>query len=208
VSYKGRFPESKEGYSPLTAGAQRSGDTKFMLGILINGLLGDTLITTSGDGFNSEPFRATAALKKMTICGEPKVPHRSIEGRQISDLEYSATRSGQGYEAGKCAAPRLLDFAFTQPRFMYNFHNWQMSEIYYFPNDEARHAQEAEADKARKQHVELAHPGATGDHPQCAQCQSFNAMRVSSLYWVPGLSAHSCETCDRLVPLLMCPKKA
>lgn len=26
-----------------------------------------------------------------------------------------------------------------------------------------------------------------------------------NLYWVHGLSAHHCETCDNLVPLLMCP---
>ena len=203
-----RFPGAQDGYSPSFAASERGADVKFMLGILLSG--DDVLVTTSGNGIDTEPFRAAAALKGYTVCEAVNVPdpHQSVIARPIPTVEYGNTQREQGYAPGSCAAPRLLARAFTIPKIFNNLKNWEMSEIYYFPNNDARRAHEDESDKARVKHVNEAHNGDRGDHPGCLLCQQFNAATVGSLYWVPGLSAHSCNTCEQLVPLLMCPNVA
>jgi hypothetical protein len=208
TAFETRFPGAQQGYSPSYAASLRGADVKFMLGILLSG--DDVLVTTSGSGLDTEPFTAAAALKGYTVCEGVNVadPHQSIIARPIPTVQYGNTQREQGYAPGSCAAPRLLAKAFTIPRIFNNLKNWEMSEIYYFPNNEARRAHEDESDKARVKHVEEAHKGERGDHPNCVVCQQLNAATVGSLYWVPGLSAHSCNTCEQLVPLLMCPNVA
>lgn len=200
-----RFPGAREGHSPSFAASERGANVKFMLGILISG--DDVLVTTSGSGLDTEPFKAPAALKGYTICGpvNPAGPHESVIARPIPAIEYGNTRREQGYEPGTCAAPRLLAKAFKNPKMLNNWLNWEMSEIFYFPNNEARRVHEDECDRARVQHIEAVHKGDRGDHPNCAVCKQLVAVQVGSLYWSPGLSAHSCNTCEQLVPLLMCP---
>lgn len=205
-SFQSKFPDGQDWYSPSYAASLRGENVKFMLGILISDK--NVLITTSGSGLDTEPFKATAALKGYEICKEVLATdaHKSIVGRGISALEYGGTQGGQGYVPGNCAAPRLLARAFEMPEVMKTQKAWEMSEMYYFPNNDARRKHEEESDKARLAHVELAHKGQKGN-VNCVECQKFDSNPVGSLYWVPGLSAHSCETCENLVPLLMCPKK-
>jgi hypothetical protein len=199
-----RFPGATKDYSLTAQALQRGADVKFMLGILLSG--DDVLVTASGSGIENESFKAAAALKSYEVCGpvDPADPHVSILSRVISTQDYRNTQHGQGYQPGVCAAPRLLAKAFTMPKVMSNLQNWQISEVFYFPNSRARRAYEDETDKARLKHVEEKHKDQKGD-PNCLECKQFDANPVGSLYWVPGLSAHSCETCERLVPLLMCP---
>ena len=208
TSFQNRFPGASEGYSPAAAAQVRGEGVKFMLGILVSPVMPKpkVLVATSGDGWESAPFTAAAALKGYEIAPavNAMAPQPGLgEGRLISSVEYRAVRQGMGYEPGMCAAPRLLGRAFQHPFFRHNYHNWEMSEIYYFPNNDARRAAEAQNDGERQRHVAVSHPG-TGD-PNCAECKRLESIPVGSLYWVPGLTAHSCETCDNLVPLLMCP---
>lgn len=206
VSFEKRFPGVKTGFSPSSAASSQKEDTKFMLGILISGT--DVLVTTSGSGLRTEPFIASAKLKGYEIAEEVKPTdlHPSLGGRLIPTSQYLAAKEGNGYDPGGCAAPRLVAKALANDKIRANHANWEMSEIYYFPNNDARRAHEDESDKARSEHAKLAHPD-KGD-PNCAICKQFDAQTVGSLYWVPGLTAHSCDTCENLVPLLMCPQKA
>jgi len=210
-----RFPKANKDYSLTSQALRQSADMKFMLGILLIDKY--VLISASGSGTEHESFKAAAALKGYQICGPVDLDdkHFSIVSRFISAQEYRGTQRGLGYQPGVCAAPRLLAKAFTISEIMsnltkqespFNLKNWQMSEIFYFPNSRARSAYEAESDKARLKHVEEKHKDTKGD-PTCLECKQFDANPVGSLYWVPGLSAHSCETCEQLVPLLMCPKE-
>lgn len=199
-----RFPGATKDYSLTSQALLRGADVKFMLGILLSD--DDVLVTASGSGIENESFKASAALKGYQICGpvDPADPHVSILARIISADDYRNTQTGQGYQPGACAAPRLLAKAFSIPKIKSNIAKWQMSEVFYFPNSRARRAYEDESDKARLKHVEEKHKDKKGD-PNCLECKQFDAIPVGSLYWVPGLSAHSCETCEKLVPLLMCP---
>ena len=139
---------------------------KFMVGLLISG----NTVLVAASGSNNGRIQTTAQLKNYTLC--PMITgiagHTSRVGRAIPAAEYQATQAAGAGAPGQCAAPRLIQHAFTIPAVAANWRNWEMSEVYYQPNTERR----------------------TQDN----------------LYWVHGLSAHHCATCDRLVPLLMCTR--
>jgi hypothetical protein len=58
--------------------------------------------------------------------------------RQIPAQEYQATQGPGGPTPGNCAAPRLIQHAFTIPAVAENWRNWEMSEVYYQPNTARR----------------------------------------------------------------------
>jgi hypothetical protein len=138
---------------------------KFMVGLLLSGET--QLVAASGK--NNSKLQFLAQSMGLILCPEitSTTEHLSCVGRVIAPAEYEATQAIGGPTPGNCAAPRLIEHAFTLPNVRANMANWEMSEIYYQPNTKRR----------------------TKD----------------DLYWEHGLSAHHCDTCDALVPLLMCP---
>lgn len=142
------------------------GGQKFMTGLLISG--NDVLVAASGS--NNRRIEATANLKGYILCPEIRTSagHFSRVGAAIPTLDYESTHRDGASQPGTCAAPRLIEHAFTIPRIKNNWRNWEMSEIFYQPNTARR----------------------TRD----------------DLFWVHGLSAPHCATCDSLIALLMCTR--
>ena len=141
---------------------------RFMLGILISGA--STLVAASGNNHTRHDFERVAQMKGYTTCPPRKAMEGfnvSAVGRRIPTGQYMATQRAGASPPGSCAAPRLIQKAFSIPAIAVNRQHWEMSEVFYQPNTERR----------------------TRNDP----------------YWVHGLSAHHCATCDNLVPLLMCP---
>lgn len=174
--------------NPGLSGAVTANATgEFMLGLLV--CPEKTFVAASGSGLANNAFQGVAAMKGYTVCTAVSAtthPRRSLIGTQITEAAYAATRAPNAPEPGNCAAPRLLQMAFRDPAVDKRRHaEWQMSEIFYLPGTDAR---------SRRQNEGLVEiPG--------------GYMRDASkdLYWTHGATAESCATCDRLVPLLLCP---
>jgi hypothetical protein len=139
---------------------------KFMIGLLIS----NQTVLVAASGNNNNRIAPTAILKNYVLCPDinGSAGHHSRVGRAIPTAEYQATQAPGASEPGRCAAPRLIQHAFTIPPVAANWRNWELSEVFYQPNTERR----------------------TRD----------------DLYWVHGLSAHHCNTCNILIPLLMCTR--
>lgn len=109
---------------------------KFMVGLLISGQA--VLVAASGN--NNNRIQRIAQLKHYTLC--PAVNgfagHRSRVGRVIPTAEYQATQAAGAGAPGQCAAPRLIQHAFTIPAVAANWRNWELSEVFYQPNTERR----------------------------------------------------------------------
>lgn len=134
---------------------------KFMTGILISG--NDVLVAASGS--NNRRIEATANLKGYTLCPEihDSVGHISRVGAAIPTLVYQSTHRAGASQPGLCAAPRLIQHAFSIPDVRSNWRNWEMSEIFYQPNTKRR----------TQDNLVWAH-GLSAPH--CATCDSLIAL--------------------------------
>lgn len=109
---------------------------KFMIGILISNHT--ILVATSGS--NNNRIQPVATLKNYILCPQITVTsgHHSRVGRLIPQAEYQATQAPGAPTPGQCAAPRLIQHAFTIPSVAANWRNWELSEVFYQPNTARR----------------------------------------------------------------------
>lgn len=175
-------------------------DWKAMLGLLItpNGIYA----TAAGTFRNNETLQHVIRKKKYKTCIKP-CQTSSIHGLAISKPQFGTPPGAKEPNVpGSCAAPRLIGqwiedakknkWTLDKGRSL-EAQGWAMSEIYFLPNT-------AERFKAMYPgFVELRVDGKTA---------AYGYERDKGLYWLPGLTAHSCDTCERVVPLLLCPGAA
>ena len=109
---------------------------KFMIGLLVSG----ATVLVSASGNNRNRIQPVAQLKGYILCPDINVPngHRSRIGRAIPTAEYQATQAAGANAPGRCAAPRLIQHAFTLPAVKANWRNWELSEVFYQPNTTRR----------------------------------------------------------------------
>lgn len=165
-------------------GAPDRHDWRAMLGLLITP--NATYVTAAGTFENKTGglFAYVATKKGYKTCGKnDKGDTPSISNVRITKLQYESCKSPNSQVPGSCAAPKLIQQYIAdarQNRWAIQVSQLHMSEIYFVPNTETR-----------RNMMDANQSGGSGN--------------ANGLYWTPGLTAHSCETCERLVPLLLCP---
>ncbi|MEM9458730.1 MAG: hypothetical protein AAGF11_31425 [Myxococcota bacterium] len=120
------------GNAPVISGGAKQ---KFMVGLLISG--NDIIVAASGGGYRTGAFVNAAAAKGYAVCPPRSATegvNLSVVDRVIPSDQYAGCQADGASPAGACAAPRLIQYALSQPGMAANRANWEMSEIMYQPN--------------------------------------------------------------------------
>lgn len=177
-------------------------DWKAMLGLLITPI--GTYVGAAGT-FSRQPgvpFDVVAKQKGYLLCDkQSKGDTPSIGGVHVPKKAYTEAKEGGTASPGSCAAPQLIQQFIADatsrhfrvdPQRSLTEQGFALSEMYFVPNHATR--------------FEMMYPGFDPTLPKPNPKTDWEH-RASDpgLYWIPGLSAHSCATCEKLVPMLLCP---
>lgn len=177
-------------------------DWKAMLGLLITPL--GTYVGAAGT-FSRQPgvpFDVVANRKGYILADkQPKGDTPSIGGVQVPRDKYEGAKVQGTMSAGSCAAPQLIqqyifdakqqNFSLDKSRSL-SEQGFALSEMYFVPNHSVR--------------FDLMYPNYDPTIPKPNPKTDWEHRDTDpGLYWIPGLSAHSCKTCENLVPMLLCP---
>jgi hypothetical protein len=177
-------------------------DWKAMLGLLITPL---GIYVGAAGTFSRQPnvpFELVAKRKGYHLCAKnPKDDTPSIGGVRVPKDMYDSAKVDGTASPGSCAAPQLIQQFIadaSERHFRVDPHRslteqgFAMSEMYYVPNHSVR--------------FDMMYPDFDPTQPKPNPKTDWEHRATDpGLYWIPGLSAHSCATCEKLVPMLLCP---